>query len=132
MNKLERELKLLFGESELFSEVVFCGKTMIGKLDKDVRAKIEFISTSVHKHYDSLKVTVLNRTEGVIDTTVFNFSDMIGLKNGRIPYYWDEPNCNGWYGFKMTSDDYDQISDKVHDYMSMFAEEDIGYEMRTY
>ena len=89
MNKLERELKLLFGESELFSEAVFCGKTMIGKLDKDVRAKIEFISTSVHKHYDSLKVTVLNRTEGVIDSTVFNFSDMIGLKNGRIPYYWE-------------------------------------------
>ena len=43
----------------------------------------------------------------------------------------DEGSCNGWYGFKMTGEEYDQISDTVHDYMSMFAQENIGYEMRT-
>ena len=73
----------------------------------------------------------MNRTEGTIDMTVLKFGDILGLKNGANPYYWDEGNCNGWYGFKMTGDEYDQISDTVHDYMSMFAQEDIGYEMRT-
>lgn len=73
----------------------------------------------------------MNRTEGTIDMTVLNFGDILGLKNGASPYYWDEGSCNGWYGFKMTGEEYDQISDTVHDYMSMFAQENIGYEMRT-
>lgn len=131
MNKMENELRRMFRESELFYDAMFCGKMMIGKLDKDVRTKIEFFSTEIHKHYDALKVTIMNRTEGTIDMSVLKFGDIIGLKNGTNPYFWDERNCTGWYGFKITGDEYDQISDTVHDYMSMFAEENIGYEMRT-
>lgn len=81
--------------------------------------------------YDALKVTIMNRTEGTIDMSVLKFGDIIGLKSGTNPYFWDERNCTGWYGFKMTGDKYDQISDTVHDYMSMFADENLGYEMRT-
>ena len=131
MIKMERELRRMFRESELFYDAMFCGKMMIGKLDKDVRAKIEFYSTEVHKHYDAFKITIMSRTEGTIDITVLKFGDILGLKNGASPYYWDEGSCNGWYGFKMTGEEYDQISDTVHDYMSMFAQENIGYEMRT-
>ena len=131
MIKMERELRRMFRESELFYDAMFCGKMMIGKLDKDVRAKIEFYSTEVHKHYDAFKITIMNRTEGTIDMTVLKFGDILGLKNGTDPYYWDERNCNGWYGFKMTGEEYDQISDTVHDYMFMFAQENIGYVMRT-
>ena len=131
MNQTERELRLLFRESELFYDAMFCGKMMIGKLDKDVRAKIEFFSTDIHKHYDAFKVTIMNRTESTIDMSVFKFGDIIGLKNGTNPYFWDERNCTGWYGFKMTDREYGLISDTVHDYMSMFSEENIGYEMKT-
>lgn len=53
---MERELRRMFRESELFYDAMFCGKMMIGKLDKDVRAKIEFYSTEVHKHYDAFKI----------------------------------------------------------------------------
>ncbi len=131
MNKMEHELRRMFRESELLYDAMFCGKMMIGKLDKDVRAKVEFWSTNVHKHYDALKVTIMNRTEGTIDMTVLKFGDIIGPRIGADPYYWDEGHSPGWYGFKMTGDEYDQISDTVHDYMSMFAQENIGYEMRT-
>lgn len=131
MNKMETELRRLFLESELFYEAMFSGKMMIGKIDQDIRAKIEFFDTGVHKHYDALKVTVLNRTGGTIDLSVFKFCDIIGLKMGMEPYFWDERNCCGWYGFKMMERDYERISDTIHDYMSLFASEDIGYEMRT-
>lgn len=39
---MERELRRMFRESELFYDAMFCGKMMIGKLDKDVRAKTNF------------------------------------------------------------------------------------------
>ncbi len=64
----------------------------------------------------AIKITIMNRTEGTIDMTVLKFGDILGLKNGASPYYWDEGSCNGWYGFKMTGEEYDQISDTVHDY----------------
>lgn len=131
MVETEQELRKLFGESEIFYDAVFCGKMMIGKIDKDVRAKIEFANMNISKHYDALKVTILNRTEGPIDTTIFQFKDMIGMKNGNAPYFWDETTQPGWYGFRPTMDDYDSISDKLHDYISEFADENIGYEMRT-
>lgn len=131
MNKMEQELRRLFGESSLFYDAVFCGPMMIGKIDRDIRAKIEFIYTDVHKHYDTLRITILNRTEGKVDLSVLKFADIIGTKNGMSPYFWDERNCCGWYGFKMTANDYEQISDVVHDYLSMFVPDELGYEMRT-
>ena len=131
MNYFEKQMRILFGESELFSEAMCSGKMMIGKNDQDVRVKLEFISTNIAKQYNAMKVTVLNRTEGEIDKTVFPFRDILGPKNGYDPYIWDEPNCMGWYGFKPTGDEYDRISDTINDYMSMFADENLGYEMRS-
>ncbi len=130
MSNMEKELRKLFQESELFYEAMFCGKMMIGKIDTDIRAKIEFISTHIHKHYDALKVSILNRTDGSVDTSVFRFVDMIGMKNGYEPYFWDDEHCNGWYGFYPSRKDYDIISSTVHDYMSMFADEEMDCEMR--
>ena len=95
MNYFEKQMRILFGESELFSEAMFSGKMMIGKIDQDVRVKLEFISTNIAKQYNAMKVTVLNRTEGEIDKTVFPFRDILGPKNGYDPYIWDEPNCIG-------------------------------------
>jgi len=130
MNYFEKQMRVLFGESELFSEAMFCGKMMIGRIDQDVRIKLEFISTHIAKQYNAIKVTVLNRSEGEIDKTIFSFRDIIGAKNGCDPYIWDEENCRGWYGFKPTSNEYALISDTIHDYVAMFADESIGYEMR--
>ena len=71
MNYFEKQMRILFGESELFSEAMCSGKMMIGKIDQDVRVKLEFISTNIAKQYNAMKVTVLNRTEGEIDKTVY-------------------------------------------------------------
>lgn len=131
MTFTEHELRLLFEESELFYEAMFSGKMMIGKIDKDIRVKFEFVSTNISKHYDAMRATVINRTEGEIDTNLFLFKDIIGKKNGQDPYIWDEESCTGWYGFKPTYSDYEKITDTLHDYMSMFADENIGYQMRT-
>ncbi len=127
---MEKELRRIFGDSELLGNAVFCGKMLLGKLDDDVRAKIEFINTHISKHYDALRVTILNRTEGSVDVSLFKFVDIIGVKNGYAPYFWDAENFNKWYGFTPTAKDYALISNTVHDYMSMFIDQDIAYEMR--
>lgn len=131
MNHMEHELRVLFGESELFYEAMFSGKMMIGKIDTDIRVKLEFVSTNISGQYNAIRATVINRTEGEIDRNMFLLKDIIGQKNGYDPYIWDAPSSKGWYGFRPTSNEYDKITDTITDYMAMFADESIGYEMKS-
>ena len=57
MNYFEKQMRILFGESELFSETMCSGKMMIGKIDQDIRVKLEFISTHIAKQYNAMKVS---------------------------------------------------------------------------
>ena len=131
MTHTEHELRVLFGESELFYEAMFSGKMMIGKIDADVRVKLEFVSTNISGQYNAIRAAVINRTEGEIDRNTFLLKDIIGQKNGYDPYISDDPSSKAWYGFRPTSNEYDRITDTITDYMAMFADESIGYEMRT-
>ena len=131
MNKMERELRRMFGESDIIYKAMYSGKTMIGMIDNDVRIKIEFANTKVSGKYDALKATVINRTDGVVDTTMFKFRDMIGLKNGHEPHIWDDGTKADWFIISPTTSDYDKISDVLHDYMAMFANENLDYNMHT-
>ena len=131
MNKMERELRRMFGESDIIYKAMYSGKTMIGMIDNDVRIKIEFANTKVSGKYDALKATVINRTDGMVDTTMFKFRDMIGLKNGHEPHIWDDGTKADWFIISPTANDYDKISDILHDYMAMFANENLDYNMHT-
>jgi len=37
--------------------------------------KIQLVTRATHEHYEGFRVTILNKNEGPIDTTVFWFSD---------------------------------------------------------
>ena len=55
MNITEHEMRILFGESDLFYDAMFCGKMMIGKIDHDIRVKLEFISTHIANQYNAMR-----------------------------------------------------------------------------
>ena len=125
MTFFEKEMELLFGESEFLSaDAVFSDKTLIGGiggLDDKLLAKIQFTSTKVADHYDALRLSIINKERGVIDTEIFRFVNIIGKKNGTDPYIWDYDGKVGWYGFKPTELDRARISDIVSDYCSMYT-----------
>ncbi len=56
---------------------------MLGKLDDDLRVKLEFISTFISGQYNALRLTLINRTDGVVDKGVFKFSDILGSLHGN-------------------------------------------------
>ncbi len=56
-------------------------------------------STHISSQYDAIRLTVLNRTEGVVDRTLLRFQDVWGKKqvpnnpnfrSGVIPHLWDD------------------------------------------
>lgn len=126
MTFFEKELHRLFDDSERISEdTVFAGKTMITKIGEDLRAKVQFVSTNIAAQYDALRLTIINRHEGAVDTETFKFKDIIGMKGERAPHIWADGQRVDWYIYHPTAYDYNLISDVVEDYISMYADQ--GY-----
>ena len=128
MNFFEKEMRQMFGDTDVISEPKFVGKTMLGKLDDELRVKLQFVSTGIAKHYDAIQVSILNRTDGLVDRETMLFGDIIGVKNtnisGRVnPYMWEEGVGKAYWYTPVTASDKALIADTVLDYVGMYQSE---------
>ncbi len=127
----EKEMRKLFGQGLSFPETTFVGRTCYGKLDEDIRVRMEFATEQTVDHYSALKVTLLNRREGPIDSILLRFSDVLGKKQtanpnfreGLFPYIWKNGNDISWYVYQPTAEDYKTLADAVGSYTAMFQGE---------
>lgn len=104
---------------------------MLGKLDDELRVKLQFISTFVSKHYDAIQVSIINRTDGVVDKETMLFGDIIGQKNTNItgnvnPYMWEESIGKAYWYTPVSISEKAQIADAVLDYVGMYQAEDMS------
>lgn len=137
MTFFEQELRKLFDHDAAFADVKFVGNTCYGRLNDNIRVKINFQTGITADNYDRLKVTLLNRSEGPIDSMVIRFHDLWGNKptsnpnfrEGVSPHIWDDCGKTGWYVYKPTKTDYRQLSEAVGTYLSVFQEPVQGQQM---
>ena len=87
MTKFEQELRRMFDHDAVFPKTKFAGNACYGRLTDQIRVKIHFQTGMVADHYDRLKVTLLNRNEGVIDTVALKFQDLWGMKKVSNPNF---------------------------------------------
>lgn len=128
MKFFEDELFKIFGEFESLSEsTLFSDKTMISNIGDNLRAKVSFVSTGIKDNYDALRIQIIHRDRGELDSHTLRFSDMIGTKNGKQPYAWVYNNQAEWYNYTPTTSDRTLIREKVENYISMWASQDLGY-----
>ena len=108
MTVYEQELRKLFEHSDLVDRPQFSGRVCVGDLGKDLRVRVEFLSTHISSQYDAIRLTVLNRTEGVVDRTLLRFQDVWGKKpvpgnlyfrDGVLAYLWDDRGDVDWYAY---------------------------------
>jgi hypothetical protein len=69
-------------------------------------------------------MTIINRTEGVVDKQNFKFSDIIGLydRPGSRPqdyYMWEYDNNPAWYT-PITKEKKSRIADAILGYVNMY------------
>ena len=76
----DQELWRMFGDGKIIGSPACAGRTCFGTLGKDLRVRIQFVSTHISGEYDALKLTVLNRTDGPVDTQVLKLEDLLGKK----------------------------------------------------
>lgn len=92
-------MRAMFCDKEIITEDAhYVGKTMLSRLDDDLLVKVQFVSTHIAKEYDAIRVRIINRTEGEVDTETMLFADIIGLKGGNVkPYMWECDNKGRWH-----------------------------------
>ena len=131
MTVYESELRKLFENSDLMDRPRFSGRVCVGELGKDLRVRAEFLSTCVANQYDAIRLTVLNRTEGVVDRTMLRFKDVWGKKpvpgnpnfrDGVLAHLWDDRGDVDWYAYHPTAADYDALRQSIGQYLSAFRE----------
>ena len=127
----EQELGRLFGDGQEIRNPTYSGRSCFGTLGKDLRVRARFITTGYADHYDSLKITVLNRTDGPVDTLVLKLKDLLGKKSvpgnpnfreGVSPHIWDNYGKQEWYAYHPTAADYEVIRQAAKQYLDVFRD----------
>ena len=80
MTFYEQELRKLFADGTVIGSPTFAGRACLGTLGKDLRARVQFVTSGHADHYDAISVTVLNRTDGVVDKLRLRLKDILGVK----------------------------------------------------
>ena len=127
----EQELGRLFGDGQVIRNPTYSGRSCFGTLGKDLRVRARFITTGYADHYDSLKITVLNRTDGPVDTLVLKLKDLLGKKpvpgnpnfrSGVTPHIWEDYGKFEWYAYRPTEADYETIRQAAKQYLDVFRD----------
>lgn len=130
-NFFERELRKLFEDGEIIQFPCFTGRTCMGTLGRDLRVREQFATTGVSDHYDALKITVLNRKDGPIDTLILKLRDVWGkrpvpnnpnFRDGVFPHIWVNGGKPEWYAYQPTPADMERLCQEVEQYLSVFRE----------
>ena len=128
MTFYEQELRKIIGER--YPDATYVGRACYVRLSDMNRAKIQFVTGIVANQYNALQMTILNRSEGQVDTLRLRFSDLLGTKatsnpnfrNGVDPHIWDDYGKVDWYVYHPTRQDYEKLSNAVSDYLEVFQD----------
>ena len=122
----EQELRKLFEDGETISSPRFSGRSCLGTLGEDLRVRVQFSTTGISDHYDALKIAVLNRTDGPVDTLTLKLEDVWGrksvpnrpnFKDGVSPHIWVYQGKPEWYAWQPAQADRRQLCQEVSQYL---------------
>ncbi|MBS6953759.1 MAG: hypothetical protein KH230_11060 [Enterocloster asparagiformis] len=117
------ELKRLFENRIAMRETKFFGRTCMGRIEDGLMGKIEFHNNSGRAFFPHLKVSVFERTNGMVDQMIFLMMDVIGekQKNGSatiLALIHSEGKLV--WNFDITEEDCKKLVDAVNEYLEMF------------
>lgn len=126
----EKELRKIFADNTLLADTKFVGRCCYGRLTDTINAKVQFVTGAISNQYTALKITLLNRNEGQIDSTVLRLQDLWGIKKvnnpnfreGVSPHLWLDGNNLYWYAYQPTPADFAILENEMNSYLEVFAE----------
>lgn len=127
----QNELNKIFGNDSIFDNTRFVGRACYGSLGADLKASAQFVSLHISNQYDALKINIINRTEGAIDSVTIRFKELWGNKftnnpnfrEGVSPHLWLDGDKLEWYVYTPTNTDFQELREAVSEYTELFREQ---------
>ena len=117
LNFFEQELRKIVGRQ--YPDATYVGRACYVRLDEMNRAKIVFTTCGTANQYEALQITILNRNHGAVDSIPLRFIDLLG----RGKYAGIYGGCFEWYDGCPSSEDYQQLTEAVGNYLDVFQEQ---------
>ena len=135
MTIFEQELSRI-AKAAGISKPVFAGRACYGDLGGNNRVKLQFVTLGYADHYEALKATILNRTEGDVDYVMIRFADVWGKKpvanpnfrDGVIPYIRKSGEKHDWYVYRPNDADIKQLAAEIGGYIDVFKDRSVALE----
>ena len=127
---VSEELKKMFEGRIAMQDMHYVGKACYGRLEENLRGKIELGQGFMDNGYTRLTISVLERTNGLVDQMKFLISDVTGLKQEIDGERIAGPELRSykdsvWWNCKMEEVDYQKIAEAVNGYLSLFQLEEL-------
>lgn len=127
---VSEELKKMFEGRIAMQDMHYVGKACYGRLDENLRGKIELGQGLLDSGYTRLTVSVLERTNGLVDQMKFLISDVTGFKKEADGERMVGPELNSyedsiWWNCEIGEADYQKIAEAVNGYLSLFQSEEL-------
>ena len=127
----QNDLNKIFGNDSIFDNTRFVGRACYGSLGADLKASAQFVSLHISNQYDALKINIINRTEGAIDSVTIRFKELWGNKftnnpnfrEGVSPHLWLDGDKLEWYVYTPTNTDFQELREAVSEYTELFREQ---------
>lgn len=134
MNYFEQELKKIIAQSTAAGSASYVGRACFVSPASDIRVKLKFVTLGHADHYEALRLTVLNRRDGPVDSVTIRFADLFGKKEvsnpnfsgGIVPYIWSDQGKHEWYVYKPNLSDYKQLAGVVDEYLQVYQAQDMA------
>lgn len=136
-NFLENELRKIFGNDDMFSNTKYISGVCYGELDNELKVKCKIDDSCVRGNYDVLKISVINRKDGVVDNHTIQFFDVWGrlpvpgnpnFKEGVAPHIWAYDGKTEWYAAAPKERHYEILKENVKNYLDIFRDKSIELE----
>ena len=138
-NFLENELRKIFGNDDMFSNTKYISGVCYGELDSDLKIKCQIDDSGVSRNYDVLRITVINRKDGVVDKHAIQFFDVWGklpvpgnpnFRDGVAPHIWTYDRKTEWYAAAPKEKHYEIVRENVRNYLDIFRDKSMEHEQK--
>lgn len=119
------ELKNIGKHASTLLDLTILDNVCYGKLlgDRHV-VKLEFHDEAVRNEYNSIKITVMHKTHGMIDSTFINIPRVLNISEEHGHFYMERCNRNGkifWNTRSLTETEYDKLAEMIDSYLRLFV-----------
>lgn len=133
MNFFESQLRAILGNQVAFEDAKYIGRACIASLEGGIKLKAEFTIIKTADHYEALKLTAINPTDGEVDRLTLRFDDYIQPQmiggGALVPYIWTYDGQTKWYGRPLIADKA-ALGDAAQEYAELFEQQnDMGISM---